>query len=81
MQYTNVCVCVNMCVCMIKTTQIIRWKRDEFDEKIKNPDTGKNILQFVCILRRDGGGWAIPGVSTISSIDTMSISPLILLRG
>lgn len=39
-----------------------RWKRDGSGNKIAHPVTGKNILQFVAIKRRDCGEWAIPGV-------------------
>lgn len=39
-----------------------RWKRDRSGNKIAHPVTGKNILQFVAIKRRDCGEWAIPGV-------------------
>ncbi|OXB84111.1 UNVERIFIED_CONTAM: hypothetical protein H355_012229 [Colinus virginianus] len=38
-----------------------RWKRDRSGNKIAHPATGKNILQFVAIKRRDCGEWAIPG--------------------
>uniref|UniRef100_A0A8C9EUB6 ADP-ribose pyrophosphatase, mitochondrial n=1 Tax=Pavo cristatus TaxID=9049 RepID=A0A8C9EUB6_PAVCR len=38
-----------------------RWKRDRSGNKIAHPVTGKNILQFVAIKRRDCGEWAIPG--------------------
>ncbi|KAM9305986.1 ADP-ribose pyrophosphatase, mitochondrial [Gastrophryne carolinensis] len=40
---------------------ITRWKRDTAGEKVKDPDTGKAILQFVAIQRKDCGQWAIPG--------------------
>nr|XP_009674817.1 PREDICTED: ADP-ribose pyrophosphatase, mitochondrial isoform X2 [Struthio camelus australis] len=40
---------------------ITRWKRDRSGNKIAHPVTGKNILQFVAIKRRDCGEWAIPG--------------------
>lgn len=39
-----------------------RWKRDRSGNKVAHPVTGKNILQFVAIKRRDCGEWAIPGV-------------------
>ena len=41
----------------------IRWKRDTAGNIISNPKSGKKILQFVAIVRRDHGVWAIPGVS------------------
>ncbi|XP_014818390.1 PREDICTED: ADP-ribose pyrophosphatase, mitochondrial, partial [Calidris pugnax] len=37
------------------------WKRDGSGNKIAHPVTGKDILQFVAIKRRDCGEWAIPG--------------------
>ncbi|NXL84876.1 NUDT9 protein, partial [Alectura lathami] len=40
---------------------VTRWKRDGSGNKIAHPVTGKNILQFVAIKRRDCGEWAIPG--------------------
>ncbi|KAF6131848.1 nudix hydrolase 9 [Phyllostomus discolor] len=39
----------------------IRWKRDKSGNKITHPISGKNILQFVAIKRKDCGEWAIPG--------------------
>ncbi|KAM9678694.1 ADP-ribose pyrophosphatase, mitochondrial isoform 2-T2 [Trichechus inunguis] len=38
-----------------------RWKRDSSGNKITHPVSGKNILQFVAIQRKDCGEWAIPG--------------------
>uniref|UniRef100_A0A8C2XWA3 Nudix hydrolase domain-containing protein n=1 Tax=Capra hircus TaxID=9925 RepID=A0A8C2XWA3_CAPHI len=40
---------------------ITRWKRDRSGNKITHPISGKNILQFVAIKRKDCGEWAIPG--------------------
>lgn len=40
---------------------IIRWKRDRSGRKVTHPGSGKNILQFVSIKRKDCGEWAIPG--------------------
>ncbi|XP_045676085.1 ADP-ribose pyrophosphatase, mitochondrial isoform X1 [Phyllostomus hastatus] len=40
---------------------ITRWKRDKSGNKITHPISGKNILQFVAIKRKDCGEWAIPG--------------------
>ncbi|XP_043401058.1 ADP-ribose pyrophosphatase, mitochondrial isoform X6 [Chelonia mydas] len=40
---------------------ITRWKRDSSGNKITHPISGKNILQFVAIKRKDCGEWAIPG--------------------
>ncbi|XP_057581907.1 ADP-ribose pyrophosphatase, mitochondrial isoform X3 [Hippopotamus amphibius kiboko] len=41
---------------------ITRWKRDRSGNKITHPISGKNVLQFVAIKRKDCGEWAIPGV-------------------
>ncbi|XP_075174666.1 ADP-ribose pyrophosphatase, mitochondrial isoform X3 [Anomaloglossus baeobatrachus] len=41
---------------------ITRWKRDAAGEKVLHPDTGKPVLQFVSIQRKDCGQWAIPGI-------------------
>lgn len=41
---------------------ITRWKRDKSGNKITHPISGKNILQFVAIKRKDCGEWAIPGI-------------------
>ncbi|XP_034527440.1 ADP-ribose pyrophosphatase, mitochondrial isoform X3 [Ailuropoda melanoleuca] len=38
-----------------------RWKRDRSGNKVSHPISGKNILQFVAIRRKDCGEWAIPG--------------------
>ncbi|CAF4326478.1 unnamed protein product, partial [Rotaria sp. Silwood2] len=40
---------------------VTRWKRDRNGRKIFHPNTKKGILEFVCILRRDTGEYAIPG--------------------
>ncbi|KAF2369043.1 NUDIX hydrolase domain [Trinorchestia longiramus] len=40
---------------------VTRWKRSSSGEKVVSEDSGRPLLQFVCILRGDGGGWAIPG--------------------
>ncbi|XP_037990518.1 ADP-ribose pyrophosphatase, mitochondrial isoform X1 [Motacilla alba alba] len=40
---------------------VTRWKRDGSGNKVAHPVSGKNILQFVAIKRRDCGEWAIPG--------------------
>lgn len=40
---------------------VTRWKVNEKGERIKHPKTGKPILQFISIQRRDSGEWAIPG--------------------
>lgn len=39
---------------------VSRWKRDAGSKILLN-DSGKKILQFVAIQRRDSGEWAIPG--------------------
>lgn len=38
-----------------------RWKREKNGEIVVNPLSGKKILQFVCIKRRDTKEFAIPG--------------------
>jgi ADP-ribose pyrophosphatase len=40
---------------------VTRWRRDANGEIEKDETTGKNILEFVSIQRRDNGEWAIPG--------------------
>ncbi|KAM6441083.1 ADP-ribose pyrophosphatase, mitochondrial isoform 2-T2 [Liasis olivaceus] len=40
---------------------ITRWKRDGSGNKTAHPVSGKNILQFIAIKRKDCGEWAIPG--------------------
>jgi len=40
---------------------VTRWKRDEAGEIIKSEESGKNVLEFVSIQRKDSGEWAIPG--------------------
>ncbi|XP_025242012.1 ADP-ribose pyrophosphatase, mitochondrial isoform X2 [Theropithecus gelada] len=40
---------------------ITRWKKDSSGNKIMHPVSGKHILQFVAIKRKDCGEWAIPG--------------------
>ncbi|KAJ1125296.1 hypothetical protein NDU88_003728 [Pleurodeles waltl] len=40
---------------------ITRWKRDNTGAKVIHKLSGKNILEFVAIKRRDCGEWAIPG--------------------
>ncbi|KAM4632273.1 ADP-ribose pyrophosphatase, mitochondrial [Discoglossus pictus] len=40
---------------------ITRWKRDAEGEKVTDATSGKPILQFVAIQRKDCGQWAIPG--------------------
>lgn len=42
---------------------ITRWKKNNSGNKITHPVSGKHILQFVAIKRKDCGEWAIPGVS------------------
>ena len=41
---------------------LTRWLRDGNGKKILNQDTRLPILEFVGIMRRHGGEWAIPGV-------------------
>ncbi len=38
-----------------------RWKRTP-DSSIMTDETGKRVLEFVAIQRRDNSQWAIPGV-------------------
>lgn len=40
---------------------VTRWRRNESNEVEKDPESGKPILQFVAIERRDCHEWAIPG--------------------
>uniref|UniRef100_A0A8C5WI49 Nudix hydrolase 9 n=1 Tax=Leptobrachium leishanense TaxID=445787 RepID=A0A8C5WI49_9ANUR len=40
---------------------ITRWKRDADGKAVSDPDSGKPVLQFVAIQRKDCGQWAIPG--------------------
>ncbi|XP_069591055.1 ADP-ribose pyrophosphatase, mitochondrial isoform X2 [Ranitomeya imitator] len=40
---------------------ITRWKRSTAGEKMQYSETGKPVLQFVSIQRKDCGQWAIPG--------------------
>ena len=40
---------------------VTRWKRDEGGKIVKDAETGKNVLEFVSIQRKDNGEWAIPG--------------------
>jgi len=40
---------------------VTRWQRGANGEIVKDKITGKNILEFVSIQRKDNGEWAIPG--------------------
>lgn len=40
---------------------VTRWKRDDTGVVEVDRSTGKRILQFIAIQRRDSGEWAIPG--------------------
>ncbi|XP_011673397.2 ADP-ribose pyrophosphatase, mitochondrial [Strongylocentrotus purpuratus] len=40
---------------------VTRWKRDSSGKKVLHPTSGKPILQFISIRRKDSGEWAIPG--------------------
>ena len=40
---------------------VTRWRRNQAGEIIKNEESGKNVLEFVSIQRKDSGEWAIPG--------------------
>ena len=39
---------------------VTRWKRNELGEKVVHETSGKPILEFVCIQRRDTGGALFP---------------------
>ncbi len=42
---------------------VTRWKRDNAaDQIVRDAETGRGILEFVSIERKDNGGWAIPGM-------------------
>ncbi|XP_031748827.1 ADP-ribose pyrophosphatase, mitochondrial isoform X4 [Xenopus tropicalis] len=41
---------------------ITRWKQDSDGRRVTDKGTGKPILQFVAIQRKDCGQWAIPGI-------------------
>ena len=43
--------------------KLCRWKRDDSGDVMMHPESGKPIMQFVCIQRKDSGEWALPGVS------------------
>ena len=47
---------------------VTRWKKNEYNQPVVNPKTGKPILQFVAIQRVDTNEWAIPGVSIIFTV-------------
>ena len=57
-----VCLCACACACLCASD---RWKRDDQQEKVKDPVTCLPILQFVAIQRRDTKEWAVPGVSIL----------------
>jgi ADP-ribose pyrophosphatase len=40
---------------------VTRWKRNDAGNIVKDPHTGRSILQFIAIQRRDTKEWAIPG--------------------
>ncbi|XP_055986414.1 ADP-ribose pyrophosphatase, mitochondrial-like [Sorex fumeus] len=40
---------------------ITRWKKDSRGNETTHPESGRRILQFVAIQRKDCGAWAIPG--------------------
>ena len=40
---------------------VTRWKRDEKGKQVYEPSSGRPVLQFVAIQRRDTSEWAIPG--------------------
>ena len=58
--------CLSVTLQMVAYCLGFRWKRDENGDVINHPDSGKPILQFVCIQRKDSGEWALPGVSHVT---------------
>jgi len=40
---------------------VTRWARTEEGDIVTDPDSGKQVLEFVAIQRKDTGAWAIPG--------------------
>ena len=40
---------------------VTRWKLENTGHRRIQENTGKPVLEFVCIQRRDSGVWAIPG--------------------
>merc|ERR1712055_20452 len=40
---------------------VTRWKREEGGQVVSDAETGKQVLEFVAIQRKDTGDWAIPG--------------------
>ena len=40
---------------------VTRWKRDERGKQVYEPSSGRPVLQFVSIQRKDTNEWAIPG--------------------
>ena len=51
-----------------------RWKRsEETGDVVSDPDSGKRILEFVSIQRRDTGEWAIPG-GMVDPGETVSVT-------
>ncbi len=43
---------------------VTRWKRDDnaAGQIVHDKETGRGILEFVSIERKDNGSWAIPGM-------------------
>lgn len=52
---------------------VTRWKRNANKEIVKDKTTGKSILEFVGIKRRDTGEWALPG-GMVEAGDTVSLT-------
>lgn len=52
---------------------VTRWLRNENGETRKDAGTGKAILQFVAVLRKDSGEWAIPG-GMVDAGETVSVT-------
>jgi len=40
---------------------VTRWRRSRTGDIISDPGSGRPVLEFVSIQRRDTGEWAIPG--------------------
>jgi len=40
---------------------VTRWKREEDGQVVSDAETGRQVLEFVAIQRKDTGAWAIPG--------------------
>ena len=59
---TSSCSKIVLCWLVIIRCFSYRWKSDEQGAIVTDKTSNKKILQFVAIVRRDHGVWAIPGV-------------------